>query len=258
MLNKIALCFRDAENPTLGPIIKVLKFLCIWAAGRSKTKTLIHYILLCFVVSYLINIYVFNIFIKKFRFDYFIKFVQFTILHVAVLKIISLTKYHTNWEDIVEQVANIEKSFVGYEEAPYFSIVTKYRRFGSIIISIIVISGVVLNITYIVVFSTYHIFIRDPTKPVTGTDNIVNAWIPFDINTKKGRTIDVILQIVFTEITIIHLICWDAMVWLIMSFFITQFKSLRLRCVCLLDNDNDSECLNNIVKCHQLYLKIIK
>lgn len=261
MFNTIITKYKDPNNPSLGILIYLLKFFGIWPYGRAKYFTIIFKLIYFYLILIFLNTSVNTI--VQLNYHMFANFIQYSALHLSIIKIYNLTERHKMWRKLFVQISEMDNESVTCADSKSVTVILRYRQYSILIGLGFMCIGIVLNIIFISMFWFNNIIKIDLTKldeKKLITMNILNPWLPFDETNKQGRWISGIIQSIYIEFTALYLLCWDSLVMSIMLLLAGHLKALKVRCECALDNPdaNDNIQFNNIVNCHKQYMKIQK
>lgn len=247
--------FEDLSNPSLGPLIKILKWVSVWRLGRTRIRTIIHFCFMIFCILCLTNIIV-NL-IVNFNFQLFITFIQYSAFHMCVLKILALTVWFNKWEKAIKTISQIELESRLDKTSHYMPILILYKKYTHIVIFGYSAIGTFINVCFTGGLIINNLVLNEFRSEVY-VIHLFYALLPVDESTRSGRFISTILQMLYSETALVFILCWDTLVLSSMIFLIGQLKALRVRCVHTLNNLKIDDNLRNIVKCHKHYLSIIE
>lgn len=98
---------EDPDHPSLGPVVKFFKITFMWTPNRTKTQTLIYFGVL--ITTLLLGINQIVYMATALRPEMFINFLQYSVYHIGVFKLLSYEIWRPKWEKIIQYIADIEK-----------------------------------------------------------------------------------------------------------------------------------------------------
>ncbi|KAG7308935.1 hypothetical protein JYU34_006205, partial [Plutella xylostella] len=242
-----------AEHPSLGYILTYFTRLSLWIPTRSHTHSLLHKALFAFVIAMFLN-QVLYVALKQ-DMQAVLVFLQLLVYNIGVVKMLSYIVFYRQWNTVVTSVSEMELTFC--LDSNCRVAVRKYSAHNRKLVAFVLLLTVV-----ICVYTAPNRVYNQVKHLIRGEELSLERRFFYFCWPEPVAGLSGFLYILVEEMVcfsnVMYSVAWDILTTSCMATVAGLLDVVAVEFRQTLDEGTDEEKIKRLIKCYQLYQRIIE